>query len=223
MVLRAAVFPDRPDCILFLVTEGEPLSLPVLETPFERIAVAKALGLAGIKSNVFETVPGRWTSAMTKAKRDESSTAGQEQKQETAFRAALLRGSPNLHVQKHAEALQRKHETDERIRALKVEIGNAKSAAATRGVYMPPQQYRRKEAKLEELKQESQALQTLLGELRQKERDENRKLHEGNEEKQKKLLWQACSEVLSPEQLNAVKERQQQLREENEEEAQGEP
>ena len=58
---------------------------------------------------------------------------------------------------------------DEIIRALKAEIAEARSKAFTSGQYMPPGVYRAKERRLKDLKDESQALQTRIGELRRAE------------------------------------------------------
>ncbi len=165
--MRIFTFPDRPDCLLVVMSEREPsLGLPPLVAPFTKTAVATACGDAGLTAYVADSVPGRWTSAMTKGRRDETARLGQMAKLRESSEAAILRGSNVPEVKQAAEAMARKLEVDEEIRTLKKAIGAAKSNAFTRGEYLPADKFRRLESRLETAKQESQALQARLGELK---------------------------------------------------------
>lgn len=85
-----------------------------------------------------------------------------------------MRGSANTHVRDRADALARKLAVDERIRVLKETIVRASRDAARTGRYLPPQEFRALETELVQLKTDSQALQTRLGDMRKAEREQNR-------------------------------------------------
>lgn len=175
--IRVFVFPERPDSLLVIAPEGaSELKLPALSVPFEKGPVAYALGTAGIEARVVETVPGRWSHVMQRAAKDERAERAQQDRLRQAKEAAILKGSAVAEVRERAEAITRKQLVDEEIARLKGQIKEARSKAHTRGVYMDPDRFRRMERRLEELKLESQAIQARLGELKQAEKEANKKL-----------------------------------------------
>ena len=76
-------------------------------------------------------------------------------------------------IRERSEIVQKKQEIDASMRRLKQELQKARAQAATRGVYMDRAEYH-----LARLKQESQALQTRLGELKKAEKAENTRVYE---------------------------------------------
>jgi hypothetical protein len=173
MYLRVTCFTDRPEALLLFVPAGDRVSLPVLESPFVRAEVASALSKSGVDARVVESVAGRWTQAAQKARDAERAERHQRQHQNEATQAAILRNSANAAVRDRAEAVARKLEVDTRIRTLKDTIARARSDAASMGRYMDPQSFRKLERELSALKDDSQALQTRLGELRRQEAASN--------------------------------------------------
>jgi hypothetical protein len=173
--VRVMVFSDRPDALLILAAEDESeVRLPSpLAVPFVKTEVAMAFGDAKTKANVFESVAGRWTAALTKARRDERAERAQQQAVREATEATLMKGSSSKLVRSHAEAIAKKLEVDESIRVLTRQDKEARSRAATRGVYESPKVFREREARLASLRLESQALQARMGELRKQEKRQN--------------------------------------------------
>jgi len=173
-MIRVAVFPDRPECVLFFVPEDECIQLPEMRPPFTKSMISEALRAQGIpRVDVFETVPGRWTQAMSKAMNSERAARRSQQNQAEATQAAMLRGASHADVRERSVLLLHKQNVDGQIRDLKEWIGNAKARVVSHGEYEDPHRFRQKEASLEELKQESQAIQSRLGELRKIEKARN--------------------------------------------------
>ena len=214
MTVRVGLFVDREDCILFVVPEGEQLGLAAVTAPFNKSTVGAALRAAGTEYSVFEqTTVGRWLPAVQRAERDASTARAQQEYQKNATEATLLRGSNIPLMRERGEVILRKQDVDARARALKGKIGKAKSAAFE-GRYLPPKEFRSMESELERLKQESQTLQTRLGEIREEEKRTNAEEAKAqpssplDEERVKpgRMSWSAaCRRVLTEEQFRAVK------------------
>jgi len=177
--LRIFVFPERPDALLIHVSEDHegPLSLPSLPFPFTAQDTAKACGDAGIKATVRESVPGRWTYALEKAKKDDEAERSQKGRLEHALRASIMRGSIDQSERDRAAIMRQKIVVDGEIADLKKKVGAAKASLITKGVYMNPVDFRRLEARLEAAKINSQALQAQLGELKKREKEQNAAEH----------------------------------------------
>lgn len=197
--VRVTVFPDRAECILLHVSEGQEVALPALKSPFRKAEIAAVLKRAGIRCDVTESVPGRWTQAASKMALEERAERHQIQRQKEATMLALDRsGSPLARTR--AEALAKKHVVDDRIREIKAWLAQARTNFHTRGLYKDPVEYRGKEHELLRLKEDSQALQTRLGELREQEKAQNRVA----EREEGDRFRAAAHKVLTAEQLEAV-------------------
>ena len=182
--VQIATVPARPECLLVIVPEGlsGTIHLPILTIPFTRTGVREAIGQHSLvsldhdrclRARVFETTPGRWASAMTKARNEERSARAQQQRQAELTQAAIMNGSNVPLIRDRAEAVIRKNEIDATLAQLKVEFGRVRADAAVHGRYIEPRRYRAMEERIEGLKAESQALQTRLGELRRQEKRQN--------------------------------------------------
>ena len=197
--IRVMIFPDRPDCILFYVPDGEALTTPPLAAPFNKKSVADAFAAVRANVRLTESTPGRWTESMKMMRKAEKAERFQLQKQREAAMVVLDRGGGDL-AKTRAEAIARKHGVDERIRDAKDWIKRAKSNAATRGQYEDAERFRRKERELSSLQTESLAIQQQLGDLRKQEKAENVK--SSNEEMH--LFKKAAYRVLSEQQFEEI-------------------
>lgn len=195
--VRALVFRELPRALLLHFPEGaESVKLPEISLPICETGVRAAFRRAGIEVRVSESVPGRWVTALQQARNAERAERTQLANLAKATSAALMRQSPSLLVQQRGEAMRRKEVVDEEVRRLKVQIGEAKSRAFTRGVYMDPVKFRAMEQKLEELKQESQALQVRMTELRKREKAENVERSRREQEARTATFVEAAKRVL---------------------------
>jgi hypothetical protein len=178
-VLRFIVFPERPEALLVLATEANepPFTLPALAPPFSRAVVANALRGADIPVRITEEAPGRWGFAIDRAKREASAERAQREKERVAAEVAVGRNSADANARSRSDLLAEKLRVDEEIAALKKRLGSARSNAFTSGTYMPPDEYRRLEARLESLKLRSQAIQVELREVRLREKAANVAAH----------------------------------------------
>lgn len=198
--VRALVFRELPRALLLHFPEGaSSIALPEIALPVCEMSVRAAFRSAGIEVRVSESVPGRWVTALQQVRHAERAERRQRANLEKATEAALMRQSPSMLVQERGEALRRKHEVEEELRALKVQIGEAKSRAHTRGVFMEPAKFRKMERKLEELKQESQALQVRMTELRKQEKAENIERSKGEQSARVANFVEAARRVLDRE------------------------
>lgn len=198
--VRALVFRELPRALLLHFPEGaESVTLPEIALPVCESSVRAAFRREGIDVRVSESVPGRWVTALQQVRHAERAERRQRANLEQATTASLMRQSPSMLVQERGEALRRKQAVEEEMRALKVQIGEAKSRAHTRGVYMDPTKFRKMERKLEELKQESQALQVRMTELRKREKEENVERSKRDQEKGKADFIEAAKRVLDHE------------------------
>lgn len=206
-MIRVVRFPHEPEMLLLYVPEDVALEVQTLQHPFTR---AKIVDAFPIGTHVSDGVPGRWTSTMSKVKKDLKAERGQRHRQQEETEAAIMRSSSSPFIQSRAEAILRKNAVDDRARALKVAINKAKSDLAQHGRYMDSKQYRKLEADLEAAKQESQAIQTRLGELREKEKAANIE----QEKRNRDLFKKAAQSYLDPEDFEYILELAAEMQEE---------
>jgi hypothetical protein len=173
--IRVMVFPSRPDVLVIYVPEGEELWLPRMRSPFSRYDVANKLGEVDIPARVSESVPGRFTHAVEQAINAARAERNQRQREEEAARIAAVITSPEATDldKERAKLLVEKQEVDDRIRQLKINIGSAKAAAATKGEYLPPAKFRLLQDRLTTSQTRSLAIQRRLGEIKKERRDGN--------------------------------------------------
>lgn len=170
--LRISLFPEHPQTILIYVPEGQSLWLPTLPTPFDLDVVSDALDARDVPHNTREGDRDRWWRNIKQSEGDERATQGQLKRAEEAARQVQIHLSPDATSleKQRAEVILLKHKIDDEIRQLKVQVGRAKANAATRGVYEPPDVFRRREQRLADLQTSSVATQKKLGELRAQQR-----------------------------------------------------
>jgi hypothetical protein len=199
--VRITVFPEWPEALLVLVDEDAEgvLVLPPLPVPFDRAGVVEAAKEAGFLARVAEGTPGRWKPVMDKAAQDLRAERGQRQRQEEATFAALARGAADPDVRERGELIDRKQHVDEALAAAKTKLGAAKNAAWTSGTRMEPAAFRALEEEVRRLGNESQALQTRLGELRRAEKDRNREASRVENERFARRFQAAARAMLDPE------------------------
>jgi hypothetical protein len=150
--------------------EGSKFQLPQLQAPFEKDAVAHAIGVSGLTVRVsVEPSTGRWGSAIGRKIREEKFERAQHQKLREAQQATLLKHSSDPLESDRASLMLRKHQVDDDLRKAKVALGQAKAKAFKHRIFLDPMAYRKLEANVEELKQESQGIQVTLGQLRKQE------------------------------------------------------
>lgn len=203
-MIRVTIFPEEfDDHLLVMVPRGQKLVLPELESPFNSERAAQIFGPLQVRVTRLSSI-GRWKQPLIEQRSALRSAAHQEQREKEAVAAVLAQGSSLLEVRTYGEAIQRKHQVDERIRSLKMRIANAKSHAYTRGSYMDPSQFRKLEAELENMKVQSQALQNKLGELRRQEK--NQRIADS-----KQWFRQAAKKILSPEMFKSICEEAERL------------
>jgi hypothetical protein len=197
-MIRIMVFQDRPEALLIVVPDGSPpeVQLPTLRAPFTRAGVAMALGDAGIVARVSESVAGRWSTAILQAKNAAKAERRQRDKLQQASSAAVLRGPDDID---RSRLIERKLVVDADIPVLKTKIGAAKAAAATRGVFMPPAQFRALESKLSTLQAESLAIQVKLGELKKAGKEKSRETRKEDEVRFERRFIRIAKEILDEE------------------------
>lgn len=192
--IRITVFPDRDECILFFAPKSGVLSLPrELTAPFSKGEVASAFKTAGIDVRVSETSPGRWTNAMTKARRDAKAERGQRQMLKAAESAIAERKIPGLRAR--SDVILRKQEVDRLLAAKKSELADAKKRYTAGGRGLTTKEWRKLSGRIDDLKQESQSLQAQMGVFKAKEKAENKV----RQQSQDRNFIQAAKEMLEPE------------------------
>lgn len=202
--MRVVVFPEWPEAILILMSDGESaLSLPQLSVPFDRVAIAASLRTAGITPRVQEQAPGRWTTALSMARQAERAERFARQKEHEAAQAQIMTAASDDAEAERAELILEKHNVDDEIRQLKAKLGKARSTAATRGQYMAPHEYRRLEDRLAKRQERSLAIQVRLGELKKARKAANQVEHRARSE----LFEKAAHEVLGEEGCAEIWER----------------
>lgn len=171
--IRIMVFDERPDCIVLYIPCGTGNTvLPALSHPLTKERVGAALRQAGLDYRITIGTPGQWFTSSKKLYNAAQAERNQRENLDMAVKKAQARGATSLVVESRIEALQRKNLVDEELRKLKTQLGRAKGTAFETGRYLPATQYRNLERRVEELKQESQALQTKISELRRQEHEE---------------------------------------------------
>jgi hypothetical protein len=171
--VRIVLFENRPTAMLIHAHEGSKFQLPQFQAPFEKGAVSQALSSAGFTVRVsVEIGTGRWTQSIGRKMREEKQERAQNQKLKEAQQATLLRHANDPLERDRARLMLHKHEVDEALRAAKVKLGQAKANFVKYRTYMDPVAYRRLEAQVEQLKQESQGIQVTLGQLRRQEAEQ---------------------------------------------------
>lgn len=175
--IRVMIFPARRDVMLIYAPEGQDLWLPRIRAPFDRYAVAMALGNAEIKARVHESTLGRFGQALEQAfAAEKSETAQQARLVAAARRVEIVNSKTATTAEKQrAELITDKEKIDAEVRKLRSKIGEAKAVAATTGRYMPVEEFRQMERRLADLSTTSTALQARIGQLKQqiqKEHDE---------------------------------------------------
>jgi hypothetical protein len=172
--IRIDVFTDRPGFLLLFVPPGRTFRFPDgLHAPFERVALAEALGLAGVDARVravhSDASLGR---VFTKTENERRSERAQRESLREAREHSILRGSTSPVVAIHSECVLRKQAVDGKLRSLKAKLSEAKTRAATTGHFLPRADFLKLEQDVEDAKAESLALQSRMGELRRQEKRE---------------------------------------------------
>jgi hypothetical protein len=171
---RLILFGDSPDALLIVATE--PVRLPPVAPPFTRESVVGSCKEAGVGFRLVEMPKaGRWTDAMKRARADARAEARQQQHAEQSAQATLLRGALSPHVRDRAEVIAKKLEVDAKVRELKEQLSEI--GRQPRGLSQD-KAFQRTASHLERMRQESQALQVRLGEIKKAEREASQ-AHEG--------------------------------------------
>jgi hypothetical protein len=172
--LRLMLFDERPDCLVVYAPDGAgTVQLPPLPYPFTKQQIDAAMREADQEYRLTIGTPGQWTKSRSILKNAARAERSQRASLERAVQKAQARGATSLHAASRAEALARKQVVDGSLRELKDKLGRAKAEAYTHGSYLPVSEYRDLERGVEELKQESQALQVRIAELRHQEHEEH--------------------------------------------------
>lgn len=198
--LRITLFPEHPQTILIYVPEGQALWLPTLPTPFDLDVVCDALDAHDVPHDTREGDRNRWWRNLKQSENAEKAVLGQQQREEEAARHVQIHLSQTATTfeKQRSEIVLLKHKADDEIRQLKVQIGRVKATAATRGVYEPPDVFRKREQRLADLQTTSLALQRKLGEL--KAQQHQRLSSKGHEER----FVQKAKKLLTREQFLAI-------------------
>jgi hypothetical protein len=164
--VRLLVFADAPDCLLIEAPPGATVTLPALRAPFDMATVRDACHAAGSVVRVAEgTTTGQWTAAMARLRNDAKTERRQRAALEMDAHIAQLRKKGDAESVRRADLHEEKIAVDERLRACKNALTEAKTAAVTRGVYMEATKFRALERDLEEAKHRSQEIQATLAKL----------------------------------------------------------
>jgi hypothetical protein len=202
--IRVFVFSDHPEALLIVTQEGDEgtVALPPLAAPFERQAVAKALGDAHVNARVGERTSGRYSGVLHRTAREARNEVAQRQNEREAADARMFALASDPDLQERGKLILRKQAVDEQLRGLKEKIGQAKSAAYAERRYLPAQEYRQMEVDLDALKTESLALQARLGELKKAEKERNRKIWEAEQGTFLKRFYEVVKAAVDPEELD---------------------
>lgn len=192
--LRFMVFNERPDCLVVYLARGTSLRLPEIPYPFGKETLATALSRAGIDYRISTGTPGQWIKTYKDLHLAECAERRQRDAEAVSVKNASRRASGILEARDRAEAIDRKTVIDQEIRVLKAELVQAKSIAYTTGHYMPVSQYHAKEQRLVDLKEQSQALQVRIGELREAEKQAGAERHRGYSERFMRVAHEVLSE-----------------------------
>jgi hypothetical protein len=166
-ILRISVFVHDPDFFLVYAPDDVAVvEIPDMEPPFTKKSVTKSFQAAGLDVRVDEKVIGRALREIVQVQRDaERAERGQKVRLEQAAYAAELRGSVHPVLREKGEVLARKQAVDEALREVKLELVVARSESSA-GRYMDRAQYQALCRREGQLKQDSQACQVRLSQLR---------------------------------------------------------
>jgi len=171
--IRLMIFDERTDCLVVYVPKGTgTVQLPPLAYPLTKERIDVAMREAALEYRLTVGTPGQWMRSSAILKSAAKAEHNQRAELERAVQKAQERGATSLSAASRAEALARKQVVDESLRELKAKLGRVKAEAFTHGTYLPVTEYRNLESRTEELKQESQALQVRIAELRRREHEE---------------------------------------------------
>lgn len=199
------LFPSQPNALLLLADDGE-TALPPLVAPFVRREVLGAFAdldawsapgceSPGYAIRVTEGAAGRWAQALRTLESNARAERANQQRERDVVRAVVMKTAVDDVERERSALIVEKHAVDAEIRSLKQQIGEAKARAWSRGLYLPPAEYRELEARMRRAQDRSIAMQNTLGELRRQQKDENRQDHDGWTER----FIQAARERLEPE------------------------
>lgn len=170
-MLRVTVFKHDEDFLLVYAPDVAIVEIPDLEPPFTKESVQRAFAQEGIEVRVTVDVIGRELRELLRIRRsEERSERNQKFRLEEAKQAAEARGSLDPTLQEKGAILLRKQEIDEELRQVKLKIRATQDKVASHG-YMPRAQYQQLLRREETLKQDSQACQVRLSELRKTNRE----------------------------------------------------
>lgn len=203
-MIRIMVFVDRPDSVLLVAPDSDMPALPAMAAPFTKTSVSVAMVEAGVDARVSESIAGRWTTAIVQATKADKAERAQKQMLHEATVATLLRSANDPALRDRALTIQRKHEVDDSLRTLKAKLVEAKAKAATRGAFMPIDEFRKLTARVDALKEESLALQTRLGELRDAEKAANREADKAERSAFPQRFMTAARKMLDPDTYNEL-------------------
>ena len=172
--LRLMIFEERPDCLVVYVPDGTgAVRLPSLPYPFTKQRIDAAMRDADQEYRLTVGTPGQWMKSGAILKSAARAERNQRAELERAVQKAQARGATSLYAASRAEALAQKQAVDGSLRELKLKLGRVKAEAYTRQTYLPVTEYRALERRVEALKDESQALQVRISEVRRQEHAEN--------------------------------------------------
>lgn len=166
-MLRVTVFKHDDDFLLVYAPDVAIVEIPDLEPPFTKESVQRAFTEEGLEVHVTEDVIGRELRELLRIRRsDQRAERSQKLRMEEAAHAAEARGSLDPTLQEKGAILLRKQEIDEELRQVKLKIRVAQDKVASNGRYMPRSEYQQLLHQEGTLKQDSQACQVRLSQLR---------------------------------------------------------
>lgn len=196
--LSVSTFSSDPDFLLVWAPQEGTVRLPEMSAPFTIMNVKAAFRQAGIEVVVTESVVGRELREVVRLRRQQARDATRQQQQlRQSYESAVLRGATSVAVGQHAECLAKKLEVDEELRQTRQHYQAVCAAKNVDGVRMDRHAFLRLQQRLEQLKQESQALQYRMGELRRQQKEENKQASDND-------FRQAARRILSAEQFDQV-------------------
>lgn len=196
MTVKLSVFKSDPHFLLVYMPDEGALVLPVLKSPFkvEEVKAASAGTLFKVKEDV---LGGVLRGVIYRRQKEEGDARRCQALRDASYQASILKGSDNTLVASHAAAIAKKLEVDEELRQAKIKYLEVCCARSTRGITIDPNKFNKLVQRIENLKQESQALQCRIGELKQQQKQENTV-------RSQDVFRAAAKKVLPPELFNQV-------------------
>lgn len=207
-MIRVMVFRDRPDCLLVHVPEGASVAFPSLSPPFTVESVREACRAAGVEVRVTEAIKaGRWTDSINKLRMAERAERASKNRLAESVAHAAAASSPDTPLFAHRKHLiEQKTAVDDELRKLRAELGEARSMAHLHGVFMDPAVFRRKNARVTQLSNESLSLQNVLTELKDRIKEQNRQRSQDSRERFIRLAQKRMPQELWDELWEAVRD-----------------